>query len=55
MMAGRGSELARRLVEQGFPFEEGRRFLHEDDVSHWILAQLEDGVWNEGPQMLDEG
>jgi hypothetical protein len=55
MMAGRGSELARRLVEQGFPFEEGRRFLHEDDVSHWILAQLEDGVWKEGPQMLDEG
>ena len=55
MMAGRGSELARQLVERGFPFEEGRRFLHEDDVSHWILAQLEDGVWNEGPHLLDEG
>ena len=54
MMAQRGSEIAQRLVERGFPFEEGRRFLHEDDVSHWILAQLNDDIWSEGLSLEDE-
>jgi hypothetical protein len=43
LMAAQGSEIARSLVERGFPFAEGRRFLHEDDVSHWLLRQLSDG------------
>lgn len=43
IMADRGSEIARSLVERGFPFAEGRRFLHEDDVSHWILRRLSEG------------
>ena len=54
MMAQQGSEIARRLVELDFPFEECRRFLHEDDVSHWILAQLDDGIWSEGLSLEDE-
>lgn len=54
MMAQQGSEIARRLVELDFPFEEDRRFLHEDDVSHWILAQLNDGIWSEGLSLEDE-
>jgi hypothetical protein len=55
LMAQQGSELAQRLIERGFPFAEGRRFLHEDDVSHWILAQLNDGVWIEDPRPLEDG
>lgn len=55
LMAEQGSELAQSLIERGFPFAEGRRFLHEDDVSHWILAQLNDGMWIEGPPSREEG
>jgi hypothetical protein len=55
LMAQQGSQIAQSLMERGFPFAEGRRFLHEDDVSHWILAQLNDGVWIEDPHSLDEG
>jgi hypothetical protein len=55
LMAQQGSELAQRLIERGFPFAEGRRFLHEDDVSHWILAQLNDGIWIEDPRPLEDG
>jgi hypothetical protein len=55
LMAQQGSELAQRLIVRGFPFADGRRFLHEDDVSHWILAQLDDGIWIEEPRSFDEG
>jgi hypothetical protein len=55
IMAQAGSQIAKRLVAQGFPFEEGRRFLHEDDVSHWILAQLNDGVWIDEPRTFEDG
>lgn len=55
LMAQQGSELAQHLMERGFPFAEGRRFLHDDDVSHWILAQLNDGVWIEDPRSFDDG
>jgi len=55
LMAQQGSDLAQRLIERGFPFADGRRFLHEDDVSHWILAQLDDGIWMEEPRSFDEG
>jgi hypothetical protein len=43
-MADQGSEIARSLVRRRFPFAEGRRFLHEDDVSHWILRRLSEGL-----------
>ena len=55
LMAQQGSELAQSLIERGFPFVEVRRFLHEDDVSHWILAQLNDGVWIEEPRSFEDG
>ena len=55
LMAEQGSELAQSLMERGFPFVEGRRFLHDDELSHWILAQLNDGIWIEDPRTFEDG